>query len=171
MKITIPEFSLVVLIGATSSGKSSFARRFFKPTEVLSSDFCRAILADDENDQTVTREAFELLHLIAAKRLKSGRLTVVDATNVQRKARFPLVRLARESQVLLVAIVFDLPEEILIERHTNRSDRNFGLHVLREQNQQLRQSIGHLEKEGFRRIFVFSSPEDVENCEITRQPL
>src|SRR5438128_998258 len=107
MKLTIPELSLVVMIGATSSGKSTFAREHFKPTEILSSDFCRGILADDENDQSVTKEAFELLHYIAAKRLKSGRLTVVDATNVQREARQPLVALAREYHVLPVAIVIN----------------------------------------------------------------
>src|SRR5690349_18053099 len=100
MKITIPELSLVVLIGATSSGKSTFARKHFKATEILSSDFCRAILADDENDQSVTNEAFALLHYIAAKRLKAGRLTVVDATNVQRESRQPLVQLAREHHVI-----------------------------------------------------------------------
>src|SRR3982751_256754 len=105
MKLTIPELSLVVMIGATSSGKSTFARKHFKPTEILSSDFCRAILADDENDQSVTNEAFALLHHIAARRLKAGRLTVVDATNVQRESRQPLVQLAREYHVLPVAIV------------------------------------------------------------------
>src|SRR4051812_34665574 len=141
MKLTIPELSLVVLIGATSSGKSTFARRHFKSTEILSSDFCRAILADDENDQSITNEAFELLHYIAAKRIKSGRLTVIDATNVQRESRQPLVRLARDFHVLPVAIVITPPEKILIERHQERDDRNFGVHVIRQQLQNLRRSV------------------------------
>ena len=171
MKLTIPELSFVILIGATSSGKSSFARRHFRSTEVLSSDFCRAILADDENDQSVTKEAFELLHHIAAKRLTAGRLTVVDATNVQREARQPLVKLAREFHVLPVAVVFNLPEKILLERHATRTDRDFGAHVIRGQQQSLRRSIGGLNKEGFRHVFVFNSPEDVENAVVERQPL
>ena len=83
-------------IGASGSGKSTFARKHFKPTEVLSSDFCRGLVADDENDQTATKDAFEILHFIAAKRLAAGRLTVVDATNVQPEARKPLVELARQ---------------------------------------------------------------------------
>lgn len=171
MKLTIPELSLVVLIGATSSGKSTFAHRHFKPTEILSSDFCRAILADDENDQSITNEAFELLHYIAAKRIKSGRLTVIDATNVQRESRQPLVRLARDFHVLPVAIVVNPPEKILIERHQERDDRNFGLHVIRQQLQNLRRSVRGLQKEGFRHIFTLNSIEEIEAAEIIRQPL
>lgn len=171
MKLIIPELSFVVLIGATSSGKSTFAQQHFRSTEVLSSDFCRAILADDENDQNVTREAFELLHHIAGKRLKAGRLTVVDATNVQREARQPLVRLAREFHVLPIAIVFNLPDKVLLERHAGRTDRDFGGHVIRGQQQNLRRSINNLNKEGFRHVFVLNSIEAVENAIVERQKL
>ena len=93
MKIAIPELSLVTLIGASGSGKSTFARNHFLPTEILSSDFCRGLVADDENEQSATTDAFEVLHFVAAKRLAAGRLTVVDATNVQPEARKPLVLL------------------------------------------------------------------------------
>ncbi len=171
MKLKLPELSLVVLIGATSSGKSTFARRHFKPTEILSSDFCRGILADDENDQAITSEAFELLHYIAAKRIKSGRLTVIDATNVQRESRQPLVRLAREFHVLPVAIVVNPPEKVLLERHQGRADRNFGAHVIRQQLQSLRRSVRGLQKEGFRHVFQLNSIEEIELVEIERQPL
>jgi protein phosphatase len=171
MKLTIPELSLVVMIGATSSGKSTFARQHFRPTEVLSSDFCRGILADDENDQSVTTEAFELLRFIAGKRLKSGRLTVIDATNVQREARQPLVALAREYHVLPVAIVINPPEKILIERHRERPDRSFGPHVIRQQMESLRRSVRGLPKEGFRHVFTLGSADEIEAAEIVRQPL
>ena len=171
MKLTIPELSLVVLIGATSSGKSTFARRHFKPTEILSSDFCRGILADDENDQSITNEAFELLHYIAAKRAKSGRMTVIDATNVQRESRQPLVRLAREYHVLPVAIIVNPPEKVLVERHATRTDRNFGAHVIRQQLQNLRRSARGLQKEGFRHVFNLDSIDQIESVEIVRQPL
>ncbi len=132
MRITIPELSLVVLVGPSGCGKSTFARRHFKPTEVLSSDFCRGLVSDDENDQTATKDAFEVLHFIAAKRLAAGRLTVVDATNVQPEARKLLVALAREYHVLPVALVLNLPEKLCQERNRGRPDRDFGPHVVRQ---------------------------------------
>src|ERR671927_596380 len=116
MKVTIPELSLVVLVGPSGCGKSTFARTHFKATEVLSSDFCRGLVSDDENDQRATDDAFDVLHFIAAKRLAAARLTVVDATNVQAEARRPLVALARQYHCLPVAIVFDLPERVCQER-------------------------------------------------------
>src|ERR1041385_6794430 len=138
--ITIPELSLVVLIGPSGCGKSTFARKHFKPTEVLSSDFCRALVSDDENNQAATKDAFEVLHYIASKRLAAGKLTVVDATNVQSEARKPLVQLAREYHFLPVAIVLNLPEKLCQERNQERPDRSFGPHVVRQQVQQLRRS-------------------------------
>ena len=171
MNITIPELSLVVLIGPSGCGKSSFGRAHFKPTEVLSSDYCRGLVSDDENDQTSTKEAFEVLHFIARKRLAAGRLTVVDATNVQHEARKPLVELAREFHVLPVAIVLNMPEKLCHERNQNRPNRQFGSHVVRNQSQQLRRSIRGLEREGFRHVFVLSSPEEVAAVNIQRQPL
>ena len=171
MKLTIPELSLVVLIGPSGSGKSTFARKRFKPTEVLSSDFCRGLVSDDENDQAATNPAFEVLHFIASKRLEAGKLTVVDATNVQPEARKPLVALARQYHVLPVAIVLNLPERLCQDRNRSRPDRDFGPHVVRQQSQQLRRSLRGLQKEGFRHIFVLNSPEELEAVEIERQPL
>ena len=171
MTISIPNLSLVILIGPSGSGKSTFARKHFRPTEVLSSDACRGMVCDDENDQTVTSEAFELLHFIARKRLALGRLTVVDATNVQPEARKPLVSLAREQHCLPVALVFDMPEKVCQERNRNRDDRNFGPHVIRQQRSQLRRSIRGLKREGFSHVFIFETPEEVEAALIERTPL
>src|SRR5438128_841742 len=171
MNITIPELSLVVLIGPSGCGKSSFAREHFKSTEVLSSDFCRGLVSDDENSQEATNDAFDVLHYVARKRLAVGRLTVVDATNVQSEARKPLVGLAREFHVLPVAIVLNLPERLCHERNQTRPDRQFGPHVVRNQSQQLRRSIRGLEREGFRHVFVLSTPEEVSSAAITRQTL
>ena len=131
MNLNVPGLSLVVLVGVTGSGKSTFARTHFKPTEVISSDFCRGLVADDENDQSATPAAFELLRFIAGQRLEAGRLTVIDATNVQAEARRDLVTLAREHDVLPTAIVLDLPEDLCAERNKGRPDRDFGPHVLR----------------------------------------
>ena len=171
MKLTIPELALVVLIGPSGSGKSTFGRKHFKPTEVLSSDYCRGLVSDDENNQAATTAAFEVLHFIGAKRLAAGKLTVVDATNVQPEARKPLVALAREYHCLPVAIIFDLPEQVCQERNRSRPDRSFGPHVIRQQAQQMRRSLRGLQREGFRHVFVLHSPEEVEAAEVERQPL
>ena len=138
--IEVPEVGLVVLVGASGSGKSTFARRHFKPTEVVSSDHCRALVGDDETDQSVTAPAFALLHEIVDKRLEVGRLTVVDATNVKREDRKPLLELARKWDVLATAIVFDLPIDVCFERNQQRSDRTTPEHAIRRQHKAVRRS-------------------------------
>jgi protein phosphatase len=171
MKISIPELSLVLLVGPSGCGKSSFARKHFLPTEVISSDFCRALVSDNENDQSATGDAFDLLHEIIRKRLTRGRLTVVDATNVQPEARKSLIALAKEYHLFAEAIVFDLPERLCQDRNALRPDRQFGPHVVRNQSQQLRRSLRGLEREGIRHVFKLSSAEEVESVTIERQPL
>jgi protein phosphatase len=171
MNLTIPDLSLVILVGPSGCGKSTFARRHFAPFEVLSSDYCRGLVSNDENDQSATKAAFELLHHIAARRLERGLLTVVDATNVQPEARKPLVELAREYHVLPVAIVLDMPVKLCEERNSSRSDRDFGPHVIPQQARQLRRSLRHLQAEGFRRMYVLHSPEEADGATIVREPL
>ncbi len=171
MKITIPELSLVVLIGASGSGKSTFARQHFQPTEIISSDYCRGLVSDDENNQAATADAFELLHFIAAKRLAAGKLTVIDATNVQPESRKPLLELARKYHCFLVAIVLDLPEKLCADRNQQRPNRNFGSHVVRRHVQSLRKSLRNLDREGFRYVHILCSPEDIAAAQIERQPL
>ncbi|MFJ9828700.1 polynucleotide kinase-phosphatase [Streptomyces sp. NPDC101160] len=165
--LPVTDLSLVVLVGATGSGKSTFARRHFKPTEIVSSDFCRGLVADDENDQSASKDAFDVLHYIAGKRLAAGRLTVVDATNVQREARRQLVQLAREHDVLPIAIVLDLPEEVCAERNAARPDRaHLPRHVIQRHRRELRRSLKGLEREGFRKVHVLRSAAEVESAEV-----
>jgi protein phosphatase len=157
----IPEISLVVLIGVSGSGKSSFARAHFSRTEIVSSDECRALIADDENNQRVTPDAFEVLNLIVAKRLRYGKLTVVDATNVQPESRMHLLTLARRYHAPAIAIVLDMPEALCLARHRKRTDRHFAEQVIQLQHAQLRDSVDMLEKEGFKKVFVLESEEQV----------
>ncbi len=138
---------------------------------MISSDFCRGLVADDENDQSATPAAFELLHYIAGRRLAGGRLTVIDATNVQPEARRQLVLLAREHDVLPSAIVLDLPEKLCAERDATRPDRDFGAHVLRRQRGRLRRGLHGLRREGFRAVHVLRTPEEVAAATITRTRL
>jgi protein phosphatase len=169
--IHIPELSLVVLVGVTGSGKSTFAARHFRPTEIVSSDACRGLVADDETDQTATDAAFEVLHTIAAKRLELGRLAVVDATNVRAEDRRPLVELARRHHVFAVAVVLDVPPEVCHGRNEARPDRAFGPHVIRNQASALRRSVTSLHREGFKRVHHLRGTEQVDEVAVVRERL
>ena len=171
MEVKFPELALVVLIGTSGSGKSTFARRHFRPTEVISSDYCRGLASDDENDQSATKAAFEILNFIVGKRLEAGRLAVVDATNVRPEDRKSLVEIARQYHMLPVALVFDLPESLCQERNRSRADRDFGSHVIRSQRTQLYRSMRGLQREGFRHVHVFRAVEEVDGAQLTREPL
>lgn len=168
-ELRIPSMGLVVLVGISGSGKSVFARTHFKPTEVVSSDFCRGLVADDENDQSATADAFDVLHYIAGTRLRRGLLTVVDATNVQQAARASLIKLAKSHDVLVDAIVLDVPEALAIERNKRRPGRDFGSHVISRQYRDLKRSLGRLNKEGFRRVHVLRGTDEIGSVEIVRE--
>ncbi|MEV4918577.1 polynucleotide kinase-phosphatase [Streptomyces tirandamycinicus] len=166
-RLPVTDLSLVALVGATGSGKSTFARKHFKPTEVISSDFCRGLVADDENDQSASGDAFDLLHYIVGKRLAAGRLTVVDATSVQRESRRELVQLARRHDVLPIAIVLDMPEEVCAARNAVRPDRaGMPRHVIQRHRRELRRSLRGLEREGFRKVHVLRSVEEADAAEV-----
>ncbi|KUN40111.1 polynucleotide kinase-phosphatase [Streptomyces longwoodensis] len=168
--LPVTDLSLVVLVGPSGSGKSTFARRHFKPTEVISSDFCRGLVSDDENDQSATRDAFDVLHYIAGKRLAAGRRTVVDATSVQKEARRQLIDLARQYDVLPIAIVLDVPEEVCAERNASRPDRaDLPRRVVRRHTRELRSSLRHLEREGFRKVHVLRGVEEVEHATVVTE--
>jgi len=171
LELAVPELSLVVLIGVSGSGKSTWSDRVFEPFEVISSDFCRGLVSGDENSQEATKAAFEVLHFIAGKRLEAGKLTVIDATNVQRDARAKLIQLAKSHDVLPVAIVLDTPQEICVERTLARTDRHFGEEVIRRQSDQLRRSMRGLRKEGFRKVHTLSSPAQMDAAVISRERL
>ncbi|MEU9291858.1 polynucleotide kinase-phosphatase [Streptomyces sp. NPDC048275] len=165
--LPVTDLSLVVLIGASGSGKSTFARKHFKPTEVISSDFCRGLVADDENDQSASGDAFDVLHYIAGKRLAAGRRTVVDATNVQQESRRQLIELAKQYDVLPIAIVLDVPEEVCAERNASRTDRaDMPRRVIQRHIRELRRSLRHLEREGFRKVHVLRGVAEIESAEV-----
>src|SRR4051812_33428974 len=166
--IEIPDLALVALIGASGSGKSTLARQHFLPTEVLSSDFFRGLVSDDENDQAATGDAFDALYYILEKRLARGKLAVVDATNVRAEDRQRLVATARKYHCFAIAIVVNTPERTCQERNSLRPDRAFGPHVVRNQITSLKRGLRGLEREGFRQVHILNGPEELE---IRRVPL
>ncbi|MEO8228998.1 MAG: AAA family ATPase [Chloroflexota bacterium] len=159
--IAIPAGALVVLVGVSGSGKSTFAANHFGPTQVLSSDAFRAIVADDPADQRASRAAFELLHLAARRRLERGRLTVIDATSVSRSARTGLVRLARSARRPAVAIVLDPQLGVCLARNATRLDRTVAEEVVRRQHAELQRWLAAeagLAAEGFASVHHLTDP-------------
>ena len=169
--LELPELCLVVLVGVSGAGKSTFARKHFLPTEVISSDFCRGLVADDENDQHASGDAFDVLNYVASKRLTRGRLTVIDATSVQSDARKSLVQLARQHDCLAVAIVLNVPPKTASTRNEARPDRTFGARVVRQQHSQLRKGLRGLKREGFSRVYILDSVEEIDAVTVTRRPM
>jgi protein phosphatase len=169
--LVLPDPCLLLLVGPAGAGKSTFARKHFRATEVLSSDFFRGLVADDEADQAASQGAFEVLHLVAARRLAGNRLTVIDATNVQAEARKPLLALARRYHFQTVALVFNLPQEVCVARGRQRADRVVEPRVVAGQWERLRQALPALHKERYREVYVLSSPEEVDAAVVRREPL
>ncbi len=169
--LTFPELSLILLVGPSSAGKSTLAKRLFGKTEVLSSDYCRALVCDDENDQTVTKEAFEVLRFLVTKRLEKGRLTVVDATNLRPEDRRVWVQLARTHHFLPAIIAVNTPESVCAERNGERADRKLVRRVIRSQCQMLKKSLQQFKREGFRTIHVIGPDQDHAEVTIERQPM
>src|SRR5450756_2242931 len=159
---SIAQRALVILIGPSGSGKSTFAQKHFKPTQVVSSDACRAMVADDEADQAATMAAFAVLHCIVEQRLRAGRVTVVDATNLQAKARRPLLELAARYHRPCMAILFELPPQVCKERNRQRLDRIVGDFVVDRQYAQAPISTDTLTREGFDPVIVLHSAEEAD---------
>jgi protein phosphatase len=168
MQLTFPELSLVLLVGPSGCGKSSFARKHFRASEIVSSDFYRGVVCDDESNQAASPDAFALLHHVVARRLAWKRFTVVDATNLQPDARKPLIELARRYHYLLSAIVFDLDEDTCQKHNLARPDRQVPPHVIANHQQLLKRALGALQREGVRNVHVLRSPEEIESVTIER---
>ncbi|WP_017537962.1 polynucleotide kinase-phosphatase [Nocardiopsis halophila] len=159
--LRVPDAGLVLLVGVSGSGKSTTAARWFRPTQVVSSDACRAAVSDDENDLAATGDAFEVLNAIVGKRLQRRLLTVVDATNVQKDSRARLVRIAKEHDLPAAAIVLDVPEGTANRRNAERTDRDLPPRVVARQRRELRRDLKRMDREGFRRVHVLRGEEEI----------
>ena len=166
--LDVPRCCLILLVGIVGSGKSNFARQKFDRYEVVSSDECRGVVANDEGDQDATPDAFELVRFVVTKRLARGLLTVVDATNLQQHARQSLSDLARGAGVPVVAIVLDVPLELCRARNRARTGRTVAESVLVEQSLLLRDALTQLPHESLDAIYVLESASAVESVSIRR---
>ena len=170
MHLPIPVAALVVLVGPSGAGKSTFAARHFTRTEIVSSDECRALVSDDDGNQSATPAAFRLLHAIVRERLRAGRIAVVDATNVKPASRKPLVAIARRHARPAVAIVFAVPLDVCLSRIDLRPDRIVPIDAIRLQHAQLATSLSRLEDEGFDAIHLLRTAAEADTVTIGRAP-
>ena len=166
--IPLPPDALVLLVGVAASGKSTFARAHFAPTEILSSDQLRALITDDPGAQGATDDAFDLLHRILAMRLRRGRLSVVDATNVEDWARAELVAVARRHRRPSVAIILDLPLAVALQRNATRAGRRPPPAAIRRQHRWLTDSLPSLAGEGFSAVHHLRTAEEIDAARVER---
>lgn len=165
--IRLPNFSLVLIVGISGSGKTTFARRHFLSTEVLSSDRFRAMIADDENCMEVSGDAFEVLYMVARKRLSRKMLTVIDATNIQDYGRRILLDIAAEYSAPTVAVILNIPEEICIERTMKRTDRPIPLDVVFNHCKELKETLKVIHNEGFYAVYILNGEESVNQAVVS----
>jgi predicted kinase len=168
--LAIPDRGLVLLIGPAGSGKSTFARKHFAKTEIVSSDALRAAVSDDEGDQSASGDAFQLLRLITAMRLRRGKLTVIDATNVQPDARRSLLALAAQNSAPVIAIVLNLPADVCLVRNQARGNRQVTPEVVEKQAADLLRSLPALAREGFQHVYVLDTTVDIDSTTVMRRP-
>jgi predicted kinase len=160
--VEIPPRAVVVMVGASGSGKSTFVRQHFSPTEILSSDFFRGMVSDDENDQSASRDAFEILYSVLDRRLRRGRVTVIDATSVRAEDRAKLLAVAAKYQAPAIAIVLRTPVSICLERNSTRPGRTLDPAVIKLHLAELESGLDRLTLEGFSRVHTVTNDDDVE---------
>lgn len=151
-----------MLCGPAGCGKSTFAAKHFLKTQIVSSDDCRAIVCDDPANQSVSGHAFDLMYFIIEKRLRLGRLTVADATNLKREDRKPVVKVARSFGFNAAALVFNIPLEICLARNRARS-RVVPEDALRDQYDLLASTLGTIKQEGFDYVYVLDEISQSES--------
>jgi len=149
--------SVVVLCGPAGCGKSTFAARHFRPTQVISSDHARSLVCDDEGDQRHSAEAFALVNFIVEQRLGINRLCVVDSTALTPDSRKTLLNLARKHGVPCVVLLFDTPLDTCRARDQAR-ERSVGRAVIERQYRIFARERDNLEREGFDQVIKL--PED-----------
>jgi protein phosphatase len=168
MRIAIPVPAVVALVGPSGSGKSTFARRQFAPQEIFSSDAWREAISGRESDQSVSRAAFLALYAAARVRLDRGGLVVVDATNLDLADRSQNLDLAAAAACPAVAIVFDLPLSVCLERNARRPGRQVSERVVRRQHRRLGRTLPFIEREGFDAVHMIHGSDELDSLEVDR---
>jgi protein phosphatase len=170
VKLTVPDPALVLLVGPSGAGKSTFALAHFRPTEIVSSDAMRAMLADNAGDQYASAEAFHVLTILVNGRLRRGLTTVVDATNLRAANRKRYRAIANRYGVPTAAIAFDLPPQLYLARNSLRPDRVVEDDVVADQAERMAQALADLHAENYAALYVLHEPEMLGLVTVSREP-
>ncbi len=170
--LSIPRLSLVLLIGPSGAGKTTLAERLFAPTECVGIDAMRAMLDDDPYSATATSDAVEMIRIVTARRLARGRLTVIDAPNVNIEERRPLIKLAQKNHAAAVAIVLNVDAATCRANNDKRASvPKLPAKVLERQQAAMKKTLASIKKEGFYRVHTITKPEDFETFSIQRETM
>jgi protein phosphatase len=167
--LRLPSPSLVVMVGPAGSGKSTFCRRNFRKSQIISTDACRAMLTGDEANQRASGAAFALAYRLADERLRRLSLTVFDATSLDARSRRPLVAMAARHRVPAVAVVLDLPVAQCLA-HDRRRRRRVGRAVIGRQALRLAAGLKRLRSEGFAAVHMIRSTREAGRTRISASP-
>ena len=173
LTLQLPRRTLLVLCGAAGCGKSTFASNFvtahtnldLHPTSIVSSDYCRAVICDDENNQLVSRDSFELFHFILHKRMQQSVFTIADSTALKAMARYPLLDLAQRHRYTACLLIFDVPMAQCVERDQQRP-RSVGASVIAYHYDLLQQTLLDAQREGWQQILILHTQSTPVTLEI-----
>jgi alkanesulfonate monooxygenase SsuD/methylene tetrahydromethanopterin reductase-like flavin-dependent oxidoreductase (luciferase family)/predicted kinase len=151
----LPDPALVVLVGASGSGKSTWAQHRFRAQEIVSADDLRGVVGSGRHDLDASKEAFTLLDLIVSGRVRRGLTTVVDTLGLEPDRRHSYLDLARGRGLPAVVVLFDTDPDLCRRRNADR-DRPVPARVLSEQVRAFRTVADTVDQEGWDRVLRVS---------------
>jgi len=170
MEPPLPDPALVVLVGASGSGKSTWARARYRAAEIVSSDDLRGVVGSGRHDLDASVEAFALLDLIVGGRVRRGLTTVVDTLGLDDVRRTGWLDLARAHGLPAVVVAFDAPADLCRRRNADR-DRPVPAKVLTQQLRAFRGVLDALPDDGWDRVVRVSGADVAPAPAATPEPV
>lgn len=162
--VTLPRRTLLVLCGPAGCGKSTFASQLvtrsaqlgLRPTSIVSSDYCRALVCDDETNQQVNALTFDLFHFIIYKRMLQSVFTIADSTALRTDARRRMLGLAHRHNYATCLLIFNIDAATCIQRDQQRR-RSVGAEVITYQTSFMPKVIQDTPLEGWNQLHMFNA--------------
>lgn len=163
MTITIPKPSLVILVGPSCSGKTTFSKKYFEDDEIISMDL------NNQGNKKAKENSIDILYNQISKKLEIGKIVVLDSSNLIESTRKVLLRFANEFHILPIAIVFNISEKECLKR--NESKGIVSDCLIKAQMTYLNKTLKTIEKEGFSKVYILNDTKDIDRVKIERVEL